>query len=118
MNSNHDPWLYQVHDSSWRVVATVFAVDDSAGTEAGEYLAQADDEPSELFVFHAGGLNGRGTSSKLDDVILRDRDANTTWGNASDGTAPATRVRWPVTVSPFERTQIGRSHPHAFNLVE
>lgn len=44
-NSNHDPWLYQVHDSSWRVVAMVFAVDDGAGTEAGEYLAKADDDP-------------------------------------------------------------------------
>jgi YD repeat-containing protein len=45
-NSNDDPWLYQVHDSSWRVVATVFAVDNGAGTEAGEPLAKADDEPA------------------------------------------------------------------------
>jgi YD repeat-containing protein len=48
-NSNDDPWLYQVHDSSWRVVATVFAVDDGAGTEAGESLAKADDDPRSPF---------------------------------------------------------------------
>jgi len=47
-NSNADPWLYYIYDSSWRNVATVFAVDDGAGTESGEYLAKADDEPREL----------------------------------------------------------------------
>jgi len=84
-NSNADPWLYSIYDSSWRNVASVFAVDDGAGTESGEYLAKADDEPRELFIWHTAGLNGRGTSSKLDDVILRDRDFNTTWGLAGDG---------------------------------
>jgi len=85
-NSNDDPWMYSIYDSSWRSVASVFAVDDGAGLESGEYLAKADDEPRETFIWHTAGLNGRGTSSKLDDVILRDRDFNTTWGLAGDGT--------------------------------
>jgi hypothetical protein len=36
-------------------------------------------------VHHAAGKAGRGGSSSVDSVILRDKDANTAWGAASDG---------------------------------
>jgi len=42
------PWMYFFYDRSWRNIASVHAVDDGAGTESGEYLAKADDEPREL----------------------------------------------------------------------
>jgi RHS repeat-associated protein len=43
-------------------------------------------EAKERFVYHQAGLGGWGSSSYIDSVMLRDRDANTGWGAASDGT--------------------------------
>ena len=40
----------------------------------------------EQFVYHNSGLHGAGGSGYIDAVILRDRDANTAWETASDGT--------------------------------
>ena len=40
----------------------------------------------EQFVYHNAGLGGYGGSSAIDGVILRDKDANTNWEDASDGT--------------------------------
>ena len=45
----------------------------------------SDSSPKEQFVYHNAGLDGRGASSYIDTVILRDKDANTAWSAASDG---------------------------------
>ena len=45
-----------------------------------------DADPKEQFVYHAAGNDGRGTASYIDDVILRDKDANTDWDVQADGT--------------------------------
>ena len=37
-------------------------------------------------MFHVAGLAGRGSSSYIDSVIMRDEDANTAWDAASDAT--------------------------------
>jgi RHS repeat-associated protein len=66
-----DPWYFFCFDERWRIVAT---------------FRGSDAEPKEVFVRHAAGLDGRGGSSYIDSVILRDRDANTDWTEASDGT--------------------------------
>jgi RHS repeat-associated protein len=85
-DSNDDPWYYLVNDHNWRVVATVLAVDDGAGVEAGETGAEADDDAKEVFVYHQAGMDAMGQSSSyLDLMILRDRDASTAWASASDG---------------------------------
>jgi RHS repeat-associated protein len=44
----------------------------------------SDNSPKEQFVYHAAGIDGG--SSYIDAVILRDRDHNTAWTSASDGT--------------------------------
>jgi hypothetical protein len=50
---------------------------------------RADDEaphaPKERFVYHNAGMSGYGSSSYIDGVVLRDRDANTDWAEVSDG---------------------------------
>ena len=46
----------------------------------------SDANPKERFVWHEAGLLGRGGSSYIDTVILRDRDANSGWTSAADGT--------------------------------
>ncbi|MCC6228391.1 MAG: hypothetical protein IT432_04100 [Phycisphaerales bacterium] len=66
-----DPWYRFVHDERWRIVAT---------------LRGSDTSPKELFAYHNAGMNGRGGSSYIDSVILRDKDANTAWTSAADGT--------------------------------
>jgi hypothetical protein len=60
-----------VYDNRWRIVATV---------------RDADTEPKEAFAYHAAGVGGRGGSSYIDSVIMREKDANTVWTAASDGT--------------------------------
>ena len=40
-------------------MATIAGI-DSGSVEAGEYLAKADDDAKERFVYHAAGLDGRG----------------------------------------------------------
>lgn len=52
---------YYAYDESWRLVA----VYDGAA---------AVDEPTEQYLHHNAGLDGRGRSGYLDKVILRDRD--------------------------------------------
>ena len=66
-----DPWFYFAYNESWQQVATYRAADTS---------------PKEQFVNHNAGLGGYGGSSAIDGAILRDRDVNTAWGTASDGT--------------------------------
>ncbi len=56
-----DPWIYNVYDDSWRTVA-VFKSGDAAT------------KPHERYVYHNAGMDGRGKSSYIDDVILRERD--------------------------------------------
>jgi len=67
---------YQMFDERWRVIA-VFRNQDAA--------------PKEGYVHHAAGpgsptLRGGSSSSYIDSVILRDRDANAAWTSESDGT--------------------------------
>ncbi len=59
------------YDESWKLVAT---------------YRENDASPKEMFANHNAGLDGSGGSSYIDNVILRDRDANTSWVSASDGT--------------------------------
>jgi RHS repeat-associated protein len=46
----------------------------------------SDSSAKERFVFHNAGASGQGGSSYIDLVVLRDRDMNTSWYTASDGT--------------------------------
>jgi len=62
--------FYFLYDDRWRIVATFRDTDSSA---------------KESFVYHAAGVAGRGGSSYIDSVILRDKDANTGWTSAADG---------------------------------
>jgi RHS repeat-associated protein len=64
---------HYMYDDRWRVVGV---------------FRDADSTPKESFVYHAAGNAGRGSSSYIDSVILRDRDANGGggWTGASDGT--------------------------------
>ena len=66
-----DKWFHHAFDERWRWVAT-FREDDS--------------DPKEEFLHHAAGLDGRGTGSYIDLVVLRDRDINSGWTSAADGT--------------------------------
>ncbi len=66
-----DPWYFFAYDERWRIVATYRSSDTS---------------PKEQFVSHNAGNDGLGGSSYIDAVILRDKDANTAWTAASDGT--------------------------------
>ena len=70
-NTADDPWFFFAYDEGWRMVATYRSTDSS---------------PKEQFVHHMAGLGGYGGSSYIDAVILRERDANTTWASAADGT--------------------------------
>jgi RHS repeat-associated protein len=70
-STSDDPWYYFAYDDRWRITAT-FRTDDS--------------DPKEQFVYHNAGNDGRGPSSYIDTVILRDKDANTSWDTESDGT--------------------------------
>ncbi len=62
--------FYFLYDDRWRIVATFRDTDSSA---------------KESFVYHAAGVAGRGGSSYIDSVILRDKDANTGWTSSGDG---------------------------------
>jgi len=46
----------------------------------------SDANPKERFLHHQAGNSGYGSSSYIDSLVLRDRDANTAWTSASDGT--------------------------------
>jgi RHS repeat-associated protein len=68
----NDPVYYFAYDLQWRPVATYRGSDSNA---------------KERFIYHNAGANGLGGSSYIDLVVLRDRDANTTWYNSADSTA-------------------------------
>jgi RHS repeat-associated protein len=67
----NDKWFHSAYDERWRMVAT---------------YRESDSNPKEQFVNHNAGLDGYGTGSYIDLVVLRDKDANTAWTSASDGT--------------------------------
>lgn len=64
-----DVWTRLVYDARWRVIEK-YKVDISANSE----------DQTERHVHHAAGLNGIGTGSYIDSVVLRDRDSD---GNGS-----------------------------------
>ncbi|RMH67694.1 MAG: hypothetical protein D6685_03195, partial [Bacteroidetes bacterium] len=83
----NDPWFFFCYDDTWRIVAT-FRDDDA--------------NPKGVFVHHNAGLGGYGDASYIDDVILRDRDANTAWYEQADSTREERRYycqNWRADVS-------------------
>ncbi len=66
-----DKWFHYAYDEQWRIV--------------GVYR-ENDTSPKEQYLYHAAGEDGRGASSYLDSVVLRDRDRNTVWTEPGDGT--------------------------------
>ena len=69
---SNDKWFYRMYDERWRWIGT-FREDDS--------------DPKEEYIPHQAGVDGRGGSSYIDLVILRDRDGdNSEWVDAADGT--------------------------------
>ncbi|MEX2217214.1 MAG: RHS repeat-associated core domain-containing protein, partial [Phycisphaerales bacterium] len=89
-----DPWYWHAYDERWRIIGTYYHDPNTAATD--------DDAPKERFVYHAAGFGGYGGSSYIDSVILRDKDANTSWEAASDGTLEERRYycqNWRADVS-------------------
>ncbi|MGE3108826.1 MAG: RHS repeat-associated core domain-containing protein [Phycisphaerales bacterium] len=73
---SNDKTYYFAYDDQWRVVAT---------------FRESDTSPKERFLYHAAGLGGYGGAhggigGYIDHVIFRDRDANSGWTSAADGT--------------------------------
>ena len=66
-----DKWFYAIYDERWRMVAS---------------YRDSDADPKEEWVHHEAGADGHGGSSFVNGFILRDRDADTAWDSASDGT--------------------------------
>jgi len=66
-----DPTWFFAWDEGWRLAAVY------RGSDAN---------PKERFLHHQAGNSGYGGSSYIDSLVLRDRDANTAWTAASDGT--------------------------------
>jgi len=66
-----DPTYFFAWDEGWRLAAVY------RGSDAN---------PKERFLHHQAGNSGYGGSSYIDSLVLRDRDANTAWTSASDGT--------------------------------
>lgn len=58
-------------DEGWRLVAV---------------YRESDSDPKERYLHDKAGASGFGGSSYIDDLILRDRDANSGWTSAADGT--------------------------------
>ncbi|MEQ9617524.1 MAG: RHS repeat-associated core domain-containing protein, partial [Phycisphaerales bacterium] len=67
-SNGDDPWFYFAYDENWRIVMT---------------FQESDSAPKESFVYHSPGRRGMGASDRL---VLRDKDANSSWGSSSDGT--------------------------------
>lgn len=65
-----DKWISFFYDDRWRVVATTYDTDSNL---------------KERFVYHAAGFGGRGGSSYIDLVVLRDVDDTNGWDYSSDG---------------------------------
>ena len=75
-NSDHtvdgsDKKYHFAYDERWRL-AMVFR--------------ESDTSPKEEHFFHAAGLDGQGGSSYIDTEVLRDKDSNSGWTSAADGT--------------------------------
>jgi YD repeat-containing protein len=68
---SNDKWYYDAFDERWRLLAR---------------FGESDTAPKEDFVPHQAGASGQGGSSYIDLVICRNRDADTAWTAASDGT--------------------------------
>jgi RHS repeat-associated protein len=68
---SNDKWYYDAFDERWRLLAR---------------FRESDTAPKEDFVPHQAGASGQGGSSYIDLVICRNRDADTAWTAASDGT--------------------------------
>jgi RHS repeat-associated protein len=66
-----DKWFHFAYDEGWRMVAT---------------FRENDSDPKEVFLHNQAGDGGFGGSSYIDSIALRDKDANTAWTTASDGT--------------------------------
>ena len=47
---------------------------------------ESDSSPKEEHFYHAAGLDGQGGSSYIDAEVLRDKDSNSGWTSAADGT--------------------------------
>ena len=73
-----DPWYWFAYDERWRIVGTFVGSDSS---------------PKERFLHHTAGANGYGGSSYIDQVVLRERDANTAWHLARHASSTIDRVR-------------------------
>jgi YD repeat-containing protein len=67
----NDKWFHHAFDERWRWVAT---------------YRESDSSPKEEYLHQAAGLDGHGTGSYIDLVIFRDRDINSGWTSAGDGT--------------------------------
>jgi RHS repeat-associated protein len=80
-SNSDDPWYLFVYDDRWRILNTYRLLEwaYNASNPAASYA-------KERFVYHNAGLGGWGGSSYIDSVMLRDRDADTAWNAASDGT--------------------------------
>ncbi|MCC6675503.1 MAG: RHS repeat protein [Phycisphaerales bacterium] len=107
-----DRWYWFAHDDRWRIVATF------RGTGA----SSTDSSPKEQFVFHTAGLNGTGGSSYIDSVILREKDDNSGWTSAADGTLELRRYylqNWHADVSAMveaDGTQVERVKYSAYGV--
>jgi RHS repeat-associated protein len=67
----NDKWYYDAYDEAWRQSAR---------------FRESDTAPKEEFIAQCAGVNGLASASVVDLVVCRDRDANTAWTTASDGT--------------------------------
>jgi len=82
-----DTKFHLAWDERWRQVAT---------------FRESDSSPKEQFINHQAGLDGSGGASYIDTVICREKDANTAWTSASDGTLEERRYycqNWRADVS-------------------
>ena len=66
-----DKWFYAAFDEAWRRLSL---------------FRESDSDPKEEFVCSLAGEDGYGRSSHTNSVVLREKDANTAWTAASDGT--------------------------------
>ncbi|MGD9689502.1 MAG: hypothetical protein AB7K52_07155 [Phycisphaerales bacterium] len=86
--ADHTYWF--IYDDRWRIIATYRCEWDGGSST---YLP--DTEHKEQFVWHNVGMDGRGGSSYIDSVILRDRDNSSGWLAASDGDHEERRLFGP-----------------------
>lgn len=72
-NGDDTIWRRLIYDAQWRVVE-VYEIETATGSEI--------ERLTERHVHHGAGLNGVGTGSYIDSVVLRDRDTD---GNSENG---------------------------------